>query len=329
MLLKLVFFVFFFHSFLFSSEIIEIKISKLHGLVSFVHALADLPYSVKAYKKIYLEKENTEELERLTFVLAKVYKAKIYAYQQDKSLYHAIQRESAFINSIDALEERFSHYKVSLSQEILQEYFLFLRKFSILYEDLIYRDSIKKLEDVKVKLQKIMLDKNYDALIYQVAYFYGLPKSEIRTIYLSLYPIPHGDNTLAFMLGDVESIGVLVHKKKLNLEWLLSATIFHEIVHTFYQQNYDEIKKLLYANQFIKYADQKVFNESLATAFGAGWAFYKLTALQSNGRWYNNPIYNQTAKKIYPLLSFYMDNNKRIDNAFVQNMQKIYQEVRR
>lgn len=305
---------------LFSSNIVDIKISKIHGLVSFVYSLSDLKYSVKSYKKIYLQHYDAKSLDKPRLVVRKIYQAKIYNYKSETSLYHVIKEESVFVSSVSELEKNILKYKTSLTTDEIRSYFSYLKHFLPIYETLIYNDSLTKLQDVKSKIQTIMTNSNYDSLINQAASFYGVRAEDVPKIYLSLYPITQGNRTLAFMLGDVESIGVLVNRKKLNLFWLLSATIFHEIAHTLYKQNFDEIKQLLYRNKLAKYKDQKTFNESLATAFGAGWAFYRLTRLQSNGSWYNNNTYDKTAKYIYPMLSEYMIKRKKIDNNFVRKI---------
>ena len=306
-----------FSTVVFAKPLVQVEISKVHGLVSFVHSLGGLPYSVKSYKKIYLKKYPNKNFSKLHKNLSKIYRTKIY---------NLIKKKSTFARSIKDLQERILREKSSISKAELREYFRYLKSYEASYHELIYDDSLAKLQSVKLKIEALMIKTNYDKLIQRAAFFYGVKKEDIPTLYLSLYPITQGNNTLAFMLDNVESIGVLVHKKKLNLEWLLSATIFHEIVHTFYKQNYDEIKQHLYRNKFIKYKQQKVFNESLATAFGAGWAFYQLTHLQSNGRWYNNKVYDKTAKKIYPLLSKYMKNSRKMDNEFVKKVQVIYKK---
>lgn len=308
------------HTLLFSSNIVEVKISKIHGLTSFVQSLSGVGQTVKSYKSIYLEHYDANDLDTLKSIVEKVYLAKIYEYKNETNLYNVIKQQSSFINTVEELEEHVLKYKTSLSIAEIKSYFTFLERYLPIYEKLVFNDSITKLEDVKLRLEKFMATQNYDALIYKSANFYGVQNEDVAKITLSLYPITQGDSTLAFMLGNVESIGILVYRDKLNLQWLLSATIFHEIAHTFYKQNYDYIKQFLYKNNFKKYNEQTIFNESLATAFGAGWVFYELTSTQSNGRWYNNKTYDETAKSIYPLLSQYIKYGKKIDNEFVKKV---------
>jgi hypothetical protein len=85
----------------------------------------------------------------------------------------------------------------------------------------------------------------------------------------------------------------------------------------------------LYKNHFVKYKEQSTFNESIATSFGAGWAFHEMTGLQSNGSWYNNRVYDEMAKKVYPMLSSYVNKSKEIDNEFVRKCYEIYKIVQK
>lgn len=322
----LLFFVF--YSFVYSSDLLQVRISKIHGLITFVHSLSGQGHIVKSYKSIYENNIKNEEIKEFTEIVKKVYSAKIYGYKNEIYLYNVIKEQSTFVTNLSQLQKIIAQYKTSISDLELDKYYTILKNKLPIYEKLIYNDSLLKLQARKQELEVLIRKSDFEQLIYSAAHFYGVANKDIKTIYLSLYPITQGRSTMAFMLGNVESIGVLVNKKKLNLHWLLSATVFHEIVHTFYKQNYENIKKILYENNFIKYKEQIIFNESVATAFGAGWAFYKLTGLQSNGSWYNNATYDSIAKKIYPVISQYINDSKEIDNDFVKRCYAIYKSLK-
>jgi len=317
--LRYIFFLLFLYNItLFSSEIVHVKISKIHGLVSFAHSLSNLPYNVKSYKTLYLKHYPKSSLTEIKNNTQKIYNTKVYNY---------IKQQSSFSLSITELQKRVLGDARFQNTKDINNYFLSLKNIMPRYEELIYDDSLKKLTEIKKQIKLLLLQTNYNHLIIRAAKFYGVKETDIPPVYLSLTPITQGKTTTAYMLGNVESIGILINKQRLNLPWLLSATLFHEIMHLFYKQNYNEIKDLLYQNNFVTYQNQKVFNESLATAFGAGWAFYKLTRKQSNGMWYNNQLYDKTAKSIYMMLSRYMQADKKLDDSFIQKMYENYQNL--
>ncbi len=316
---------------LFASEYVEIKISKLHGLISFSESIMKTHYSLKSFQNIYIQKYGNNKLsQEKLFGLTKSYDyiktARVYEYKKNINFYNMIKIESVVAENLDELKKISISYRNSVDEGSVNTYFEMLKYFLPIYEELIWNSNEQKLKLKGEEIKKAMDSADYDQLIVKAANFYGVKKNNIDKIYLALYPIPDGDKTLAFMLGNVESIGVLVNKPKSNITWLLSATIFHEIAHTIYDKNKEQIMSYFQNNKHASTQKVKnIFNESTATAIGAGWAFYEVSGgLHSNGKWYNNEEYDTFAKKIYPLVTKYISEKKSIDQSFIDSIVELY-----
>lgn len=108
--------------------------------------------------------------------------------------------------------------------------------------------------------------------------------------------------------------------------------MFHEIFHTLYDEESLALKKDI--AQWIKsnpsksahYASGLLLNESLATALANGYVSGKLKGKLNEGNWYNWKYINLMAKKIYPLVTDYIEKQQPIDKAFIDNYIKIFDD---
>lgn len=315
----------------FATQFVEIKISKLHGLISFSESLMKTAYSLKSFQNIYDDnykdhKLSSEQLSQMSNYYKAMKNKRVYGYKNSSNIYNMIKIESAFAQTLNELKEFTLSHRLAVNKKIVENYFESLSYFLPIYEKLIWNPNFKKLTQKSQAIEELMVKTDYDNMIIKAAKFYGVKKGEIDKVYLSLYPIPSGNKTLAFMLGNVESIGVLVNKPKSNISWLLSATIFHEIAHTLYAKKEKKIDNF-FSNSHHESTNKvkKIFNESVATAIGAGWAFFQVSGgLQSNGRWYNNKEYDRYAKIIYPTISKYITKNRTIDQKFINTIINLY-----
>ncbi|MCK5294949.1 MAG: hypothetical protein KAJ49_09870 [Arcobacteraceae bacterium] len=309
------FYLFIFFINLSASEFINIEINKNHGLLTFIESLSDVRYVSKAPKQLYIKNLNVDlkELKKLKFLNHKITRGAIYKYPYTRSFLEALYLESINHKTLDTFQKKITSYRTSLKEQDIKRYFDYLKKYTPIYEKLIWDKSYKTLQKRKIKLNHLIQKHNYDKLIRKIAKFYKIPQDEIGLFNIALYPIPFGNNINAYRIKNIETVGVLVNKNQ-NLKWLLTATILHEISHTLYfKSNY--IKE-----NFIKYEtkkDKTTYQEIFATAIGAGWGYNKITNKISSTPWYNNKQYNRVSRKIYPKIKKYLDNNKTIDNDFV------------
>jgi len=67
-------------------------------------------------------------------------------------------------------------------------------------------------------------------------------------------------------------------------------------------------------------------NEAFATVLGNGYVYAKLNGGPDTTNWYNQEYINQMAKKIYPLVNQYILADKPMDQDFVYEYIRIYQD---
>jgi len=227
--------------------------------------------------------------------------------------------ESIKSKTLNEFKMNILKYKTSIKKSTMKKYFSYLKKLMPLYENLIWNKDYNKLVKMKNKIKNLMKKTNYDDLIRQTAIFYGVQIDKIGIINIAFYPIPYGNNIKAYRIKNLETIGILISKKQ-NIIWLTSATILHEISHTIYFKS-----KIVNKNFNFKNKKRKLLViEGFATAIGAGWGYNRLTSKNSiYKQWYNNKDYDKVAKKIYPKLKIYLDNNRTIDSDLIKYIKKL------
>src|SRR5262249_51519638 len=143
------------------------------------------------------------------------------------------------------------------------------------------------------------------------------------------YPLPNsqGYRATAFA-NDVES-PIPTNLKDYNL---LLALMFHEIFHILYDDEVLTLQKDIRqwrdsnSSRSSRYAFT-LLNESLATALGnGGYVYGKLNGKVNEGNWYGIKYISDMAKKIYPIVKEYVENQQPIDQAFIDNFIKIFDD---
>ena len=226
--------------------------------------------------------------------------------------------ESVKYNTLEEFENNILKYPTSIKKNSLKKYFIYLKKILPIYEKLIWNKDYKKLVYKKNEITKLMKKYNYNDIIKSVALFYDVDIKKIGIIDVALYPISYGNNVNAYRIKNLETIGVLVNKKQ-NLRWLLSATILHEISHTFYFNS-----KIVKRDFNIKNKKKKLLLiEGFATSIGAGWGYKKLTGKLSNSKWYNNKQYDKFAKTIFIDVEYYLNKNRKLDKNLIKRVKSL------
>ncbi len=286
--------------------------------MTFAESLSGLKYVSAIPKQIYL-KEYKNNIKQFVILHKKVSKSAIYKYPKTKSLLEALYMESLKYKTFKKFKENMLSFRTSLGKKYFIKYFKYLSQLLPRYEKLIWNKTYKKIKYKKIKLEKIMKNANFNKLILKVASFYGVKEKDIELINIAFYPISYGNNINAYSIKNIETIGIFVNKRQ-SLGWLLGATILHEISHTIYR------KSKIIQNNFLNIKNKKrniTFNEVFATAIGAGWGYNKITNKNAIKPWYNNKSYDKFAKKIYPKLKIYLDNDKMIDKEFIKYMKEL------
>lgn len=304
-----------------ASELLRLHVNKNHGLLTFVESLCDVRYSSKAVKRYYNLKSantNSNDLQKLKNLHYTISKSAIYNHKKTRSLLEALYLDSIKFNSFANFKNHIFKYRASINKKILNDYFGYIEKYKKSYEKIIWNKNLKKLQRVREKLKLLIQKHNLDQMIKQIAKFYKIPLDQIGEFNLALYSIPLGKNINAYRIKNLETIGVLTHKKQ-NLNWLLTATILHEVSHTLYFKS-DFIKKHFMNNQ--TNSQKTLFQEVFATAIGAGWGYENITGKTTLTPWYNNKHYDNLSRKIFSKLKEYLDSSKQIDKEFISFMKE-------
>lgn len=295
-------------------------VNQTHSLIAFVESLSDVKYASKIPKEIYLAdyKNDEEFINKLKAIHKKLNKKAIYKHKKTKSLLEAIYIESLKSKNLNQLKTKIFAYKTSMKKNELEKYFHYLNQLLPKYEKSIWVKEYDKLISKKNEIMQLMNKHNYDRLIQKVAHFYHVDSEKMDKIDIAFYPIPSGDNVNAYRIKNLETVGVLVNKNQ-NLQWLLSATILHEISHTIYSKS-----QIVKQNFNIKNRHKRSnIVESMATSIGAGWGYEQISGKLATIKWYNNKTYDKLAKIIYPTLKIYLDNDKKLDKNLIKYVKEL------
>lgn len=110
-----------------------------------------------------------------------------------------------------------------------------------------------------------------------------------------------------------------------------AGTLVHETAHFFYEAQPIEFQKQILnwinpeknINSKFLY---EILDEVLATITGNGYADKIINEQLSNGNWYNNIEYNTMSKALYDTTEKYLNENKSLDEAYIKNAIKVYEE---
>jgi hypothetical protein len=294
-----------------ANELIKLHVNKNHNFITFIESLSGANYVSSVPKSIYLSKYKND-IKKFINLHKIISKAKIYKYSKTKNFLEAMYIESLNYKSFKEFENKLKSFTISVKYEERNRYFLYLNKLYPRFEKILWKKTYKGIIYRKNKLAKLMKDKKFNNIIKKILFFYDVKVDEIDIMDIAFYPISYGNNINAYSIGNIESIGIFVGKFQ-DLNWMLGATILHELAHSIYR------KSNFVQNNFLNIKDKKrntTINEVFATAIGAGWGYHQLTKKYAVKQWYNNKTYNKFAKEIYPKIKKYIDNKKKIDKKF-------------
>lgn len=316
---------------------IKLQLNKMTGLIIFSEAIIGLKNRPMIYKQLYEQYYNNNqrlEKRRAEFKQLHQYvrRTKIVDYEKSNNLLSAIVIESSFVKSIEELEHLFLHrYKSRINKQLLQNYFLFLKEFLPLYEELIWNKNFEKLQDSKHKIEELLKQINIKEVISTISTFYGLQSSDIRSLYVNLYPLPNAKNFQALRIENSAPVGIIIREKPLNFKWFLSSVVLHEYCHELFAVKKSQFKLMAEEiNPAISHdkAFMRIFDESLQTAVSAGYIYNKFSKKLFRGPWYNNGTYDLIAKSIYLELDTYLQQKKPLDRAFMAKILHLYSKIK-
>ena len=204
-----------------------------------------------------------------------------------------------------------------------------LTEFTPIYQELIYQPNKEKFEKQLGDLKNLIASTNMTSYFNVGLKFYNSSWDDSIPLNFVFYPLPNSRGFTATVYSNYAESAIPTSLTDYN--GLLSV-MFHEIFHTLYDEESLALKKDI--AQWIKsnpsksahYASGLLLNESLATALANGYVSGKLNGKLNEGNWYNRKYINLMAKKIYPLVTDYVEKQRPIDRAFIDNYIKIFDD---
>lgn len=327
----------------FAKNLVEYKISRVHGLIDFAYSLIDEPHHAPGIKEAFKRssygtsevKNAIEEIRSLRPSLHASFNfnSTVPSRSDGISVDSLIVIQSLFAKNLDELSERVIGF-MPLAEH--KKFFASLKVLSPVYDKLIWDSSVVSLEAHKKKLDELAVKIRLDEMFKKVEFFYRGKWPEETSFVIGLYAIPllkdFQNSTNSHSLASIEEHGVMVGAKNDDLLGSFGV-IFHELCHSVYGsqtdvfkkdfENYFVTNKSLYKNQAYSW-----INEALATALGNAWAFERAGGvLSEKDSWYNEPTIDGYAKALYPMVKDYMLNGKVLDKPFVDRAVELYEKT--
>lgn len=204
-----------------------------------------------------------------------------------------------------------------------------LTEFTPVYQELVYQPNKEKFEQQLSELKSLIASTNMTSYFNVGLKFYNSSWDNSVPFNFVFYPLPNSRGFTATAFFNIAESAIPTSLTDYN--GLLSV-MFHEIFHILHDEQSLALKKEM--AQWIKsnpsksayYASGVLLNESLATALGNGYVSGKLNGKLNERNWYNRKYINLMAKKIYPLVTDYIEKQQPLDKAFIDNYIKIFDD---
>jgi hypothetical protein len=205
---------------------------------------------------------------------------------------------------------------------------LIIQEFTPVYEKIIYDAAKTRFEKQLNDITDLIKRKNIGHLFEQARSFYNSSWDSSLNFIFTFYPLPDAKRFTATAFNNVAVSALPVSLADYNR---LLGVMLHEVSHILYDEQSLSFKKQMdhwfHANpsRFSQYA-YLLLNESWATAVGNGFFFEKLSGQPDTAAWYNWKYNNLMAKQIYSMVKDYLNNNRPIDQRFVNNYITTYEQ---
>lgn len=200
--------------------------------------------------------------------------------------------------------------------------------FAPIYNELIYNPNKEQFEKQLVEITKYSKEHRIEDFFEIGLLFYNSSWDNSIPFEIAFYPLPNspGFTAQAFYNNFISAIQTNLKDYK-----DLFSVMLHETFHIIYDEQSLEVKKDI--DKFFKENKSKssnysyqILNEVLATALGNGYVYEKLDGKIDSNDWYYHKYINLLARKIYPLITDYIDQKKPMDKDFIDNYIRIYDE---
>ena len=203
-----------------------------------------------------------------------------------------------------------------------------LEEFTPVYRQLIYMPNKNNFDHQLKSLSDYIISKDISAYFEMGLRFYGTTWDNSIPFEIVLYPLPNpeGFTAEAFINNAVSAIP----SDEKDFDGMLGIML-HEIFHMIYNEQplkiKQDISRWFNANpsKCSNYA-YWLMNEAFATVLGNGYVYGRLSGKVDIGVWYNQKYINLMAKKMYPLVTEYINKKRPIDQGFINSYIKIYED---
>ena len=311
---------------------VNIKYSKLTATYNFIQKLSDY-YPDNDYKQIFQKSSyNTTEFTNLitqldTLNLYESLSFQDYPYGQKQPFQTISLIEKNLINAT-TIDDFNSRTFGILPNDKIFAFSHIISKFVPVYQELIYLPNESKFDKKMQELTKYVENVNLSEYFDIGLHFYGTIWDYSVPIDIAIIPtIEEGGFTAsAFFNNAVSEVPI-----NFNQNDILFCVLTHEIFHLLYDgqslQLKQDIQKWVSKNPSVnsQYA-YLLLDEALATALGNGYVYEGINNVTDKEDWYNVKYINLMAQKIYPLIKEYIGKKKTIDQFFINQYIKIYDE---
>lgn len=309
---------------------VEIKASRLHGLLVFVYSNMNRPHYTPYLKELT---DNSEYRDQMKMILADSagieknlnqglnYTDGVKGYADGFGVDDLFEIQSAYAKDIDDL---FIRLQNTLPIDEHLKFKKILKAAEPIYEKLIWVPNYSKFSEIERLYQGNAKKWDMNTLFEKASTFYNASWPKDFDFLVVLYPIPNGaKKSNAHSLAAFESVGVIIGEKDHAGRF---GVIFHEMMHSLYSAQSNEFKKehLSYYELDKKDADlpfrkgaQKFANEVFATVLGNGWFYEVVTGKKDESSWYNDIHIETLAHAMFDITKSYLEQNKKIDKEYI------------
>lgn len=321
-------------SFFAQNDFIEIEHNQILGTLTFIAAASNQPGTAPSYKQ-YIDTalENDAAFQSLSERFSKIdVQASLHREQFPEkrhpftSTMDLLWIASANATSVDDFATRTIGF---LPPNDHTELIAILRSTLPYYKKHVWIPT----EDKRTRMEQALLPyaPQIESLFNKVDVFLGSGWSKTTPFRIMLYPIPlksggttaipKGNNLICSYLSEREKeaedlIGIAIHEMN-HILFDAQPLALQENIDTWFTTSTNPYAPLAY----------DFFDEGLATAVGNGWAYEQLHGKLDPREWYSFEYINGFGKTLYPLVKRYMDSQKTIDQAFVDQAIVLFGEA--
>lgn len=311
---------------------IEVKFSEPLAVYMYVEHLSSHK-SDNAFKRQFQKsKYNTEKMKSLlahydTLTISYAYEYTEFPYASKLPGFTEFSIKKCLVNSANLKEFKRKATGIIPNANLLQLSAI-LYEFQSVYRELVYQPNKKQFEKQLKEITEYVKSKKISGYIDEALVFYKSYWDESIPFEVALYPLPDSDGFSAEAFNNTSVCALKTNMKDYNV---MMSVMLHEVFHILYDEQPLQVKNHVW-EWFSKNPSNcrtyayLLLNEALATSLGNGYVFEALTGKIDKDDWYDRKYIHQMARKMYPLVKEYLKEKKSMDENFVNEYIKIYEE---